>query len=442
MKPWRSSIKLRLVLSLVLLLMVQFIVLLSASYFQFDASTALYALIPISLIGIALIVKNTLDPIEQVITALDLGVSSFKDKDFSITLDKHKYAEFSLIISSYNELSSIMREERMSIYQRELLLDTVIQSTPVALILTNARGAIVYSNLAAKKLLNQKRKLEGLSFEEIYKLMPSGLHDATRLKKDGLVTEVIDDQNIVYHLNCQTFSLNKQTHYLYLYKNLTAEMSQKESDIWKQVIRLISHELNNSLAPISSLTNSAKKIVDSAENEDMLPDILDTIARRSTHLHEFIKQYATFAKLPKPSLQHVVLDKFIEHLQNLLDITIETHIDDLNADSINKLKFDELQIEQVIINLIKNAKESGSEHGQIILQISEQALGLDIAVLDRGAGMSAQQLAQSLLPFYSTKTSGSGIGLTLSNDIVMAHGSKLKIVNREGGGLAVSFSLY
>ena len=120
----------------------------------------LWAILFIGNAMIILAVSSALTPLKEVLQALDIGVNSFNDKDFSITIDNQQYSEFSLIIDTYNNLAKIMRDERMAIYQRELLLDTVIQSTPVALILTNNHDHIVYSNLAAKTLLNQKKTLE------------------------------------------------------------------------------------------------------------------------------------------------------------------------------------------------------------------------------------------------------------------------------------------
>ena len=113
--------------------------------------------IVIPLIFLWLFLSAFLAPIKELMLALEVGVNAFKDKDFSITIHNDDYQEFNLIINAYNDLSKILRDERMSIYQRELSLDTVIQSTPVALILTNANGHIVYSNIAAKTLLNQKK---------------------------------------------------------------------------------------------------------------------------------------------------------------------------------------------------------------------------------------------------------------------------------------------
>lgn len=423
-------------LSNVLLVMVIQLILMGFVYQITDQPNLwIWGIVILSSGAIILAVSNSLSPIKNLLEALDIGINSFNDKDFSITIDNQQYSEFSVIIDTYNNLAKIMRDERMAIYQRELLLDTVIQSTPVALILTNNRDHIVYSNLAAKTLLNQKKNLEGMKFADIYQQMPQALMEATANKHDGLITEKLNDETIVYHLNYQTFTLNKQQHHLYLYKNLTADMSRKESDIWKQVIRLISHELNNSLAPISSLTNSAKKVIRSGENHNMLPDMLDTISRRSAHLHQFIEQYAHFARLPQPKKSAIKLRPFVQTIKQLCAVETVTRFE---ADT---LFCDATQIEQVLINLIKNAKESGSALNKVLLNVYQLADQITFEVTDQGKGMTEPQLLQALLPFYTTKSQGTGVGLALCNEIVIAHGGKLKLENQKVGGLKVAFSL-
>ncbi len=382
----QTSLRKSLLINVLLVMVIQLI--LAGFIFQLNDHPELW-LSAILLIGNAMIILAViigLNPIQDILQALDVGVSSFNDKDFSITIDNQQYSEFSLIIDTYNNLAKIMRDERMAIYQRELLLDTVIQSTPIALILTNNHDHIVYSNLAAKTLLNQKKTLEGMTFADIYQHMPQALMEATANKQDGLITEKLNDETIVYHLNYQSFTLNKQQHHLYLYKNLTTDMSRKESGIWKQVIRLISHELNNSLAPISSLTNSAKKVVASNQNQHMLPEILDTISRRSAHLHKFIEQYARFARLPQPDKSAVELRPFIQTITQLCAIETVTRFE---ADT---LFCDAVQIEQVLINLFKNAKESGSSMNQILLSIYQTTTQLTFEVPDKGRGMTEPQL--------------------------------------------------
>ncbi len=384
---------------------------------------------------LVLLSKWCLSPLTNTLSAIDNGIDAFKDNDFSLTIHNQNYSEVSSLVKIYNELATVLRNERMDIFQRELLLDTVIQSTPVAMVLVNSNNKVVYSNLAAKEMFQQTRKLEGGDFLQLITNLTPVLQTATREKSEGLVTDVQEDQALVYNINCQQFMLNGREHQLYLYKNMTNEISRKETDMWKQVIRLISHELNNSLAPISSLTRSAQKIIAQPEHSHMLNDVLETIGNRASHLHGFIEQYASFSRLPKPNLKAVQLKSFFQQIETLVGVTC--YFDVVREQAI----FDAGQIEQVIINLVKNAKESGSALEEVGLEMKQQGRQLTFNIFDRGSGLSTQQQQQALLPFFTTKATGTGVGLALCNEIVIGHQGKLRLYNRQQGGLCVSFSL-
>ncbi|MBE1299496.1 MAG: PAS domain-containing protein [Alteromonadaceae bacterium] len=431
----KKSLFWHLYLKLALLVSLQGAIFITALHFEFELWVSLLAATLLSLLVLAISLSYLLSPLTSMLKAVEDGVSAFKDGDFSLTIHKNGYREIENIAGLYNDLAGILRDERMNIFQRELLLDTVIQSTPVALILTNNNNHIVYSNHAARDLLGLKRRLEGSNFQQLLAHLPEELQQLTADKSDGLVTQIKDDQSIVYNVNCQQFVLNGATHFLYLYNNLTDEMSRKEIDMWKRVIRLISHELNNSLAPISSLSQSAKKIIDQPEHIHLLKEVMDTIGSRTQHLSRFIEQYAKFAKMPKPKLEQVELQPFCQHLQTLLQVKCEFSFVASHA------KFDPAQLEQVLINLVKNARESGSAVDDIGLHLTQQANRLNFTVYDRGNGMTESQMQQALLPFYTTKEKGSGVGLALCNEIVNAHGGKLRLFNRDHGGLCVSFEL-
>jgi signal transduction histidine kinase len=215
---------------------------------------------------------------------------------------------------------------------------------------------------------------------------------------------------------------------------MTRELSRQEVATWKRVIRVISHELNNSLAPISSLAHSGAELARRGDTA-RLPGVFATIGERARHLHGFIAGYASFAKLPAPQLVTVEWAPFLEglalHCRYRLATPVPTHPG----------RFDAVQIEQVLINLIKNAHESGSEEDGVTLSILETGRDLRIEVADRGPGMTETVLAQALLPFYSTKRSGTGLGLALTREIAEAHGGRVLLANREDGGLRVSLLL-
>ncbi len=374
--------------------------------------------------------------IKQVVETLDLGVKCFQDNDFSITIENTRQDELGQLIGAYNDVATTIRKERMNLHQREILLDTIIQETPVALILTDASEVVIYSNEASKVLFKQTQKPDGCVFSALISQLPETLKQPTLDKKQGLYSQQDDQHKSVYYLNCQHFILNDTDHTLYLYKNMTTEISRQEVDLWKNAIRLMSHELNNSLAPIASLTHSAKDILNKPQHADMLPEILDTISERTARLTTFISQYAGFARLPSPSLKKVNLPQFITHIQRLCQCKLASDMPDC------ELAIDQGQMEQVLINLLKNAQESGSPVDDINLSVSlTPAKEVVFSVTDRGTGMSAAQLQQALLPFFSTKPKGTGLGLTLCNEIVTAHGGLLRVANREGGGLEIRFAL-
>ena len=430
----KPTLKRKLLVHLAVAVLFQSFLFYLISYFQLDYRVWLPVSSVLTLLLLIVAINWFLAPIGRIVTALETGVSGLIDNDFSITIHNEEFEELASIIDVYNGLSKVLREKRLELMQKELLLDKIVQSTPVAMILTNDADQIVYSNSAARTLLNSPR-LEGHTFENLIRDIPAEMRQATLEQRDGLFTESLRGETVVYSLNCQTFLLQNQPHHLYLYKNLTTEISRNEIALWKRVIRLISHELNNSLAPISSMTSSAKKILDQPEHQDMLPEILDTIERRAQRLFEFTRQYARLARLPSARKQPVFLSEFLSDIEKVCEVAVES---DIQTDT---LSMDSGQIEQVLINLLKNARESGSSEDEIKLSVRQIRDNIQFDVTDRGDGLGAEQIAQALMPFYTTKRKGTGIGLPLCNEIITGHGGRLKIANREGGGVRVIFSI-
>jgi two-component system, NtrC family, nitrogen regulation sensor histidine kinase NtrY len=369
-------------------------------------------------------------PIARTLLAVSDGITSMKDRDFSISIGTPKQVELQELIGSYNGLGELLRNERQSLYQRELLLDTVIQATPLAMVLTNPRDQVVYSNVAARQTFLGGKKLEGLSFRELLAVAPEPLQHAVASEEDSLFTIEGEGESEIYHLSQRGFLLNSQSHRLYLLKQLTRELSRQEVETWKKVIRVIAHELNNSLAPISSLAHSGRQAA--GHDPERLERIFHTIEDRAKHLHTFIDGYARFAKLPKPRPEAVQWGAFLRALQQTMGFTI---VSELPA---KPGVFDPAQMEQVLINLVKNAREAGASPDSVEVQVEPQARGWRIRVLDKGSGMSDEVLRNALLPFYSTKSAGAGLGLTLCREVIEAHGGRISLANRAGGGLVAT----
>ena len=212
------------------------------------------------------------------------------------------------------------------------------------------------------------------------------------------------------------------------------DLARNEAGVWRKAIRVIGHEINNSLAPVTSLLHSAKLMTSQPAMLPRLPPVLEMIEERAHHLRTFLDGYAKLARLPAPTKSAVEWKGFLSELALLYPFQVD-------ADSLAVPgNFDRAQIQQVLINLLKNASESGSPPDQIRVKV-EIDDGLTISVLDRGSGMKEEHLARAGEPFFTTKRSGTGIGLHLCREIAAAHGGTFQLTPRAGGGIAASIRL-
>jgi nitrogen fixation/metabolism regulation signal transduction histidine kinase len=398
-----------------------------------DGTLAALVAIAILTLPLVLLARAAIRPIRRLLRALSGSVASYRDGDYSLSLASRRSDELGALIAAHNALGQALRGQRQNLVQRELLLDTVMQHTPTALLLVDAHERVVYANLAARHLLNDGKSPLGLPFAELLEGCPPEIRQALAAGQDSLTSVPLDGSEEVFHLSRRDFRLQGRPHRLYLVQRMTRELSRQEVAAWKRVIRVISHELNNSLAPISSLAHSGMEL---ARRGDMqrLPQVFSGIGERARHLHGFIASYADFARLPAPRCAPIEWAPFIDGLRQHATFVLVGKLPDRPG------WFDAAQIEQVLINLLKNAHESGSAPDAVQVGI---VAGADqrIIVSDRGPGMNESVLAQALLPFYSTKRSGTGLGLALAREITEAHGGRIALANRDGGGLRVSLIL-
>jgi two-component system nitrogen regulation sensor histidine kinase NtrY len=359
--------------------------------------------------------------------AITDGVRGFADGDFSLRLHVTGDDEITELVSLYNEMGEVLRAQRNESLQKELLLETVFQATPLSILLTNDSGRVVFANRAARDLFTPGQRLKGRKLDEILRRSPT-IHDVFDAENDTIF-KVADD---TFQLARRTFHFNTRRHVLWIVNRLTPELRRQEVEIWKRAIRILNHELNNSLAPVRSLFNSARIIRDRPEHREKLDEINETIDERLDYLQRFLDGYAQFARLPAPRRAETSWRELLESLQRLTPFRIEPPL------PTPPVYLDRSQIEQVVINLVKNAVEAGSPPEEIVVSIQERAGGSMLAVADRGSGMDDETMTRALLPFYSTKREGSGLGLALCSEIITAHGGEVRIVRRPDGGMVVS----
>jgi two-component system, NtrC family, nitrogen regulation sensor histidine kinase NtrY len=316
------------------------------------------------------------------------------------------------------------------------LLTLVLDEAPLAVVLADMDGRVALANRTARDLFAAGSNLEGRDFERILAESPPEMASAIRSQSDVLFTVEGDDGDEAYHITRPLLEMKARRYRLYLVKELTRELNRQEVAIWKKMIRVVSHELNNSLAPIGSMLHSARLILDKPEHLPRLVGVFDTIEERTRHLQTFIEGYARFARLAPPTVETVSVGPFLRGVAQLSPCRVDDETGDATGD------FDRVQLQQALINLLKNALEAQSPEDEIMLRARTDAHGgLLLSVLDRGTGMSEAVARQALLPFYSTKQRGTGLGLAVVREVAEAHGGSVRVEQRPGGGAAVHLSL-
>jgi nitrogen fixation/metabolism regulation signal transduction histidine kinase len=303
----------------------------------------------------------------------------------------------------------------------------------MAIVLTGPTGRVAYSNRVARHLLGGGRRLEGHDFEEVLARTPAEMRQVLAAAEDALFSVPDEGGEETYHVSRRSFDLHTRRHTLFVMERLTPELRRREVEVWKKAIRVMNHELNNSLAPIRSLVRSARLAMERPQHAHHLEGIFDTIEERATYLSEFLEGYARFARLPRPQKRPVEWREFLDGMRHLASFRVEGTLPDRPG------LFDPSQMQQVLINLVKNAHEAGSPEEAVAVSVEPAADGASaLVVMDRGRGMDEEVMRRALLPFYSSKPSGTGLGLPLCQEIVEAHGGRLRLQSRPGGGLVVT----
>ena len=207
---------------------------LSAAAFSYFPYWWALSLLSVILIPVAFYCSNAfISPIIKLIKALTDATDNIRDQDFSVTIANKRSDELGNLVQRYNEIGDLLREERYNLNQRELLLDTVLQSTPVAMWLCDDRQHIVYANIEARQLLLEGKRVVGIKLENALKQLDEELAKAINAEREGLVSIESDGEIETYYLSCRFFSLNGRLHRLHLVRSMTREISRQEVNTWK-----------------------------------------------------------------------------------------------------------------------------------------------------------------------------------------------------------------
>jgi two-component system, NtrC family, nitrogen regulation sensor histidine kinase NtrY len=331
------------------------------------------------------------------------------------------------VMREVNTLGSTLREQRLGALEATTLLRTVMRDIDVAIFAFDERQRLRLVNRAGERLLSQPQErllgqtagelnmiacLEGPAYTTLTASFPGGAGRwgvrRNRIRERGLPLELV------------------------VISDLTQALSEQELQAWQRLVRVLGHELNNSLAPIKSIAGSLERIL----TRNPLPDDwredmergLHVITSRSESLSRFIGAYARLAKLPRPQLQPLEIADSVSRAASL-----ETRLKvEVEPGPPVTVQGDPDQLEQVLINLLRNAADASlASSGRVTAGWGRDGAMLDVWVKDEGPGLS--NTANLFVPFFTTKPGGSGIGLVLCRQIAEGHGGALTLENRKDG---------
>ncbi|KGJ88034.1 sensor histidine kinase [Thalassotalea sp. ND16A] len=328
------------------------------------------------------------------------------------------------LVDQINNLANTLTEQRFSAMEGQHLLKKVIQHINVAIIAVDEQQQLALLNPAAEQLLNVSseqmlgKPLANIDAQSLLTISQQQVMELTFANKKGQFQVIRDNYRDHGH-----------QHDLFFITDVNHLLREQERQAWQNLIRVLSHEINNSLTPISSFASTisrlAKKQDLSSDFADNLQQSLTIIGERSSSLKQFIDSYRQLTHLPKPQKQNTNL---LALLTKVVAIFKQCNIELDISDDIT-LALDPVQIEQVLINVIKNADEAMQTcPGNISICASTDEHNAILTIADQGIGIASSH--NLFTPFYTTKKQGSGIGLVLSRQIIEAHNGFLSMANR------------
>lgn len=385
------------------------------------------AAVAVAWVAFALAVQGT---VVRPLRTLSNLLGALREEDYSFRARGTSGEDaLALAMREVNALADTLREQRLGALEATALLRTVMDEIEVAVFAFDGERRLQLVNRAGERLLARPaERLLGSSAAEL------GLEAALEAAPRAVLDLAFPGGVGRWEVSGGAFRQHGVPHRLLVLTDLSRALREEERQAWQRLIRVLGHELNNSLAAVRSVAGSLEQVLTRtprpADWEDDMRSGLSVIASRSESLSRFMEAYGRLARLPPPQRQPVAVAPLLRRLAGLeTRVTVRVHeAQDLEVAA------DPVQLEQLLINLIRNAAEAALESGGQPVEVSWSGAGgapLEIRVEDRGPGLPDP--ANLFVPFFTTKPSGTGVGLVLSRQIAEAHGGTLTLENRHPG---------
>ena len=387
-----------------------------------------------------------INQVNKINSDLEKFFSSVQDHERSVRFIENPYSKsFRKLHARMNYVNKVIQDAKTENERTRLFLQSVVDHVDIGLLSFDKNGEIEICNRAAKRYLNVQQIIQLSSLKNrndelsktLFELNP-GQESLVKMKKDNLFHSVL--------LKASELKFEEHPMKLISFEDITSELDKKELDSWQRLIRVLTHEIMNSISPITSLSSVISGYFKKKDSDDpvqpeginnqiILKTLsgLNTIEETGRGLLDFVDKYRSLTLLPKPKLTIIPVDNLIRKCMQLMESDIPERIkitSDVNPADIS-IMADFSQVEQIIINLIKNSVEAleNNENGVIHLKAYKGDGGILIQVEDNGAGISNDIIEDIFVPFYTTKKNGSGIGLSLSKQIMQNHNGTISVIS-------------
>ena len=371
---------------------------------------------------------------KQLIRPLNLissGVEAIKDKDFNMKFVKVKQKEMDELIDVYNKMIDQLREERVMQREQHFFLQKLMEASPSGIIILDFDGNIISVNPSAENFLNIKsEEISGKMFKEI---------NSNFLQELGNLSA--KQSSMIYKSGMKTYKCTRAhfvdqgfSHKFIIIDEFTDEIIKTEKQAYGKVIRMMSHEINNSIGAVNSILNSVKSYQNQLEKNDKndFETFLNIAVERNENLNKFMNKFADIVRIPKPLKKKTNLNDLVKAISTLMDKNpkIKWKLELCKQPLIVEL--DVQQMELVLINILKNSMEAIEDKGTIFIKTTDYPQK-KLIIVDNGNGIDKEIQQNLFTPFFSTKKGGQGIGLTLIREILVNHGFDFSLeMNRKG----------
>lgn len=368
--------------------------------------------------------KSFLKPLDL----LAAGIDSIKDRDFSTTFVPTGHDELDQLVDIYNRMIEQLRQERIKQQEQQYFLQRLVDATPIGVVILDLDERIAMFNPAARDMLSgESGNLVGRPLDS---LEHPPANEFVSLKPGE--TRTIDVSGMrIYKCRKSHFTDRGFYRHFILIEELTPEILATQKKAYDKVIRMMSHEINNSVGAVNSILQSSKHYADQLKPDDRsdFENAIQVAIDRNAGLNKFMGNLADVVRTPPPAREENDLHQLIRSVEVLMSGMLQGRnirwIAEL-ADGPLIVSVDAQQIEQVLVNVLKNAAESIGENGTITVR-THSGDPPALSIFDTGRGITPEEKPHLFTPFYSTKKDGQGIGLTLIREILVNHGFRFNL---------------